>query len=66
MSAYDPQLHEQQRELEALKARLARQERMTGAAVIVAMILAALALALVSDGLLEGEWPLEHLLGFIP
>ena len=57
MSAYDPQLHDQQRELEALKARLARQERVTGVAVIVAMITAALALALVIDGLLEGEWP---------
>jgi len=66
MSAYDPQLHDQQRELEALKARLARQERVTGVAVIVAMILAALALALISDGLLEVEWPLEHLLDFIP
>lgn len=66
MSAYDPQLHDQQRELEALKTRVARQERVTGVAVIVAMILAALALALVSDRLLEGEWPLEHLLGFIP
>ena len=66
MSAYDPQLHEQQRELEALKARLARQERVTGTAVIVAMITAALALALLSDELLDGEWPLEHLLGFIP
>ena len=66
MSAYDPQLHDQQRELEALKARLARQERVTGVAVIVAMILAALALALVSDGLLEGEWPLKHLLSLSP
>jgi cobalamin biosynthesis protein CobD/CbiB len=65
MSAYDPQLHDQQRELEALKARLARQERTTGVAVLVAMILAALTLALFVDELLEGEWPLGHLIDFI-
>jgi cobalamin biosynthesis protein CobD/CbiB len=65
MSAYDPQLHDQQRELEALKARLARQERTTGVAVLVAMILAALTLALFVDELLEVEWPLGHLIDFI-
>ncbi len=66
MSAYDPQLHDQQRELEALKARLARQEKTTSIAVIVAMVLATLTLALFIDELLEGEWPLGHLLSFIP
>ncbi len=66
MSAYDPQLHDQQRELEALKARLARQEKTTGIAVIVAMVLATLTLALFIDEFLEGEWPLGHLLRFIP
>jgi hypothetical protein len=65
MSAYDPQLHDQQRELEALKARLARQEKTTGLAVLVAMILAALTLALFVDELLEGEWPLGHLIDLI-
>lgn len=54
MSDHDPQLQEQHRELEALKARLARQEKITGVAVIVAMILAALALALLSNQLLGG------------
>ena len=63
MSAHDPQLHEQQRELEAVKARLARQEKMTGAAVIAAMVLA---LALSIECLLEGEWSLENLLSLIP
>ena len=66
MSDHDPQLQEQHRELEAVKARLARQEKITGVAVIVAMILAALALALLSNQLLGGEWWLENLLGFIP
>ena len=66
MSDHDPQLQEQHRELEALKARLARQEKITGVAVIVAMILAALALALLSNQLLGGEWWLENLVGFIP
>ena len=66
MSAYDPQLHDQQRELEALKARLARQEKTTSIAVMVAMALATLTLALFIDELLEGEWPLGHLLSFIP
>jgi fatty acid desaturase len=66
VSDHDPQLQEQHRELEALKARLARQEKITGVAVIVAMILAALALALLSNQLLGGEWWLENLLGFIP
>ena len=65
MSVYDPQLHDQQRELEALKARLAQQERTTTLAVIVAMILATLTLALFIDELLEGEWPLGHLIDFI-
>ena len=65
MSAYDPQLHDQQRELEALKARLSRQEKTTGLAVLVSMILAALTLALFVDELLEGEWPLGHLIDFI-
>ena len=63
MSAHDPQLHEQQRELEAVKARLARQEKMTGAAVIAAIVSA---LALCLECFLEGEWPLESLFGFIP
>jgi hypothetical protein len=65
MSVYDPQLHDQQRELEALKARLAQQERTTSLAVIVSMILATLTLALFIDELLEGEWPLGHLIDFI-
>ena len=65
MSVYDPQLHDQQRELEALKARLARQEKTTGVAVIVAMVLATLTLALFVDELLEGEWPLGHLIDLI-
>ncbi len=65
MSAYDPKLHEQQRELEALKVRLARQEKLTGIAVIVAIILAGLALTLVSDSLWGGEWSLESLSGFV-
>ena len=66
MSAYDPKLHEQQRELEAIKARLARQERLTGVAVIVAIILAGLALTLVSDSLWGGGWSLANLSGVIP
>jgi hypothetical protein len=66
MSARDPQLHDQQRELEALKARLGRQEKTTGIAVIVAMVLATLTIALFIDGFLDGEWPLGHLPSFIP
>ncbi len=66
MSARDPQLHDQQRELEALKARLDRQEKTTSIAVIVAMVLATLTLALFIDELLDGEWPLGDLLSFIP
>jgi hypothetical protein len=66
MSAHDPQLHDQQRELESLKARLAQQEKTTGITLIVAMALAALALALFIDEFLEGEWPLGRLLSFIP
>jgi hypothetical protein len=65
MSVHEPQLHDQQREMEALKARLARQEKTTSVAIIVGMILAALALALFVDELLEGEWPLGQLLAFI-
>jgi predicted lysophospholipase L1 biosynthesis ABC-type transport system permease subunit len=65
MSAYDPKLHEQQRESEVLKARLDRQERMTGLVGIVATVLAVLALALYTDCLLADEWPLHHLLSFI-
>jgi hypothetical protein len=63
MSAHNPKLLEQQRELEAVKARLARQERMTGVAGIAAIVLA---LTLSIECLLEGEWPLESLLRLIP
>ncbi len=66
MSARDPQLHDQQRELQALKDRLARQEKTTGIAVIVAMVLDTLTLALFIDEYLDGEWPLGDLLSFIP
>ena len=58
-------LHDQQRELETLKARLGRQEKTTGIAVIVAMVLATLTLALFIDELLDGEWPLGDLLSLI-
>ncbi len=66
MSVHDPQLHDQQRELEELKARLARQEKTTSTALIVAMVLAALTLAFFIDELLDGEWPLGRLLSVIP
>ncbi len=66
MSSHDPQLHDQQREMEALNARLGRQEKTTGIAVIVAMVLATLTIALFIDGFLDGEWPRGYLLSFIP
>ena len=66
MNAYDPRLHEQQQKLEALEARMARHERMARITVIVGIILTALALGVVFDHHLGGQWSPESLSGFIP
>jgi hypothetical protein len=52
VNAHDPKLYEQQQKLEAIKARLDRQENMISVVVIVAMILCVLVLILV----LGGDW----------
>jgi hypothetical protein len=64
MNPFDPKLHERLRrleDLEEIEARLAKQERKTGAPLIVTMTLAVLALALWLGHLLDPSWlPLGH------
>jgi len=51
VSAYDPDLHEQQRKLKAIEARLARHERIA----YIALLLAALLLSVVLFALGAGH-----------
>jgi hypothetical protein len=56
MNTDGPNLHEQQRKLEAIETRLARHEKTIRITMILVVILAVLALTLVTN----------HLWGFIP
>ena len=64
MNLVDPKLHERLKkleDLEAIEARLAKQERRTHATLVVAMTLAVLALAMWLGHILDPSWlPLGH------
>jgi hypothetical protein len=66
VNAYDPRLHEQQQKLDALKIRMAQYESIARITVIMGMILAAVALGVLLDHHLGGQWSPNDLSGFIP
>ena len=66
MNAYDPRLHEQQQKLDALEARMAQYEKLARITVIVGIILAVVALGVLLNHHLGGQWSPEHLSRFIP
>jgi hypothetical protein len=66
VNAYDPRLHEQQQKLEALEAQVARNEKIARITVIVGIILAVVALGVLLDHHLGGQWSPRSLSGFIP
>jgi hypothetical protein len=66
VNAYDPRLHEQQQKLDALGARMARCEKIALITVVVGIILAVVALGVLFNQHLGGQWSPERLSGFIP
>jgi hypothetical protein len=66
VNAYDPDLHEPQRGLDAIEARLEQHQRATRTILIVLSLLAAVALALLVNFIPACTTLAERLLGSIP
>jgi len=65
MNAYDPDLHEPQRGLEAIDARLAQQQRTTRTILLLLSLLTALALTLIVNSIPACTTMAERLLKLV-